>query len=617
MTTSTSSLIGQSIPEKNLNRLSLVGASKAEMQAWVASLPIMNVGESAKRIYQTLQEIIRLKTSEEVRFELLEILRPPVYTILQALAKHYLNQSVLLPERASRVAALAQSLRSHLALGYRTVVYECVDKLQTKLSMLGFGRRQTQQLAAQSLQRAITELGGLLLESSALYLPPPAGLWLDLHALFRIANTHGLAQFKVADPHYAHVKELSPGEAYIRTVILAASHTNKLRQTEIRLIYDTSEIWVNLVRIKTQADAGDLLVINTETDAPGAYITKGTTSPNSLYVDAQKLVQHLQTLATTPPGQVGRAESGLTAGLLQHLIGIWNAPTERTFARRSYQGELQVCLGLTASHYHLSGMQEFEDVINIHQVMTEEEANFFLQKHNNSPLHKEVKELDPWKITMGMVDSEPPVDLKNPQTFNSIYTENRAAPKAVNPGLYEPQATEIVNISPGGYCIRWHGEPPLTLRTGEILVLREPDDPSWNIGVIRWVKQLPTQGAEAGVEILSARAKPCGARVLMKTGDSTEYMRTLLLPEMKSLHRPATLITPNLTFRSGYRIIIRLGSEEVKAQLTTETLTTQSFSQFEFALLQSQEKSSTVASSSAAKAAEADKDEFDSLWTNL
>ncbi|RZU46708.1 hypothetical protein EV700_1089 [Fluviicoccus keumensis] len=620
MTTTTSSIIGQSIPDKNLSRLSLVGSSKTEMEAWVATLPIMNVGETAKRLYQTLQEITRLKTSEETRFELLEVLRAPVYTILQALAKHYLNQSVLLPERASRVATLAQSLRAHLAFGYKIVVYECVDKLQTKLSMLGFGRRQTQHLAAQSMQRAISELGGLLLESNTLYLPSPTGLWLDLHSLYKIANTHGLAQIKVADPHFAHVRELSPGDAYIRALILAASHTNKLRQTEIRQIYDATEVWVNLLKIKNQVATGDLLIVNSETDSPPAYITKATTSPNSFYIDAQKLVQHLQTLATTPPAQIGRAESALTSSLLQHLIGIWNAPTERTFARRSYQGELLVCLGLTATHYHLAGEQDFESVINVHQMMSEEEANFFLQDHNNSTMHKEAKEVDPWRITFGTVDDEFKVSQKVQAQFSSFYNKENRAPRDTS-NLYPPLRAEIVNISPGGYCIRWSGEPPLSLRTGEILVLREPDDTSWNIGVIRWVKQLPTQGAEAGIEILSARAKPCGARVLKKTGESTEYMRTLLLPEMKSLHRPATLITPNLTFRSGYRIIIRLGNEEVKAQLTTENLTTQSFSQFEFALLQSQETIQAAAAANTPVAARSkapsETDDFDSLWTNL
>jgi hypothetical protein len=88
------------------------------------------------------------------------------------------------------------------------------------------------------------------------------------------------------------------------------------------------------------------------------------------------------------------------------------------------------------------------------------------------------------------------------------------------------------------------------------------------------------------VSKLFQAVKPCGARVLKKTGERTEYMRTFLLPEVKSMGRPATLITPNVSFRTGYNVMLRQGQEEHKAQLTTEILTTQSFSQFTFTWLQ-------------------------------
>lgn len=599
MTTTITSHIGQSLPEKSLNQLSLVGHSKAEMQAWVNALPIMNVGETAKRLYQTLQELTRLKISEENRYELLEVLRPSVQLILQALAKHYLNQSILLPDRANRVASLAQSLRSHLATGYKIVAFDCVEKLQTKLSIIGIGRRQQQQLAAQSFQRAISELGGLLLEVHLLYLPSPTGLWLDLHALYRAAVAYGVAQTKIADVHAPFSQEMTATESYLRCIILAASHTNKLRQSEIRQIYDASELWTGMLKIKTKYSVSDLLLIDSDNDFPPTYVSKSTDVPHALYIDAQKLVQHLQVIQSTPPAQVNKGEL-LTSGLFQHLIGIWSAPTERTFARRSYEGQLLLCLGLTATHYHLADELDFESVINIRNTFTEEEANLFLRKSGDDGVQPDV-----WRYSIGTVDGLD-TDIGKPAKKSSAGQQE----------MYPPVAVAIVNISPGGYCIRWQGEPPISLRTGEILALREPDDSSWNIGVIRWVKQLPTEGAEAGIEILSARAKPCGARVLKKTGDSTEYMRTLLLPEMKSLHRPATLITPNVSFRSGYRVLIRLGNEEVKVQLTTEMLTTQSFSQFEFALLQSDKPQSIVAG----KTVPANKnspDDFDSLWTNL
>lgn len=603
MTTTISDLIGLTLPEKSLNQLSLVGHSKAEMQAWVNTLPMMNVGETTKRLYQTLQELTKLKASEDTRYELLEVLRSAVHTILNSLAKHYLNQSVLLPDRANRVAALAQSLRVHLATAYKMVAFDCVEKLNTKLSIIGIGRRQQQQLAAQSFQRAISELGGLLLETNLLYLPPPAGLWLDLHALYRSAVAYGVAQTKIPDVLAHANQELTSTEAYLRCIILAASHTNKLRQAEIRQIYVASEFWTTHLKIKTQMGMADLLLIDTDNDLPPTYVSKSADVAHALCIDAQKLVQHFQTLQSTPVNQVNKAEL-LTPSLFQHLIGIWSAPTERTFARRSSEGELLVCLGLTATHYQLADAVDFESLINIRNTFTEEEANLFLRKTGNNNMG----ETDLWRFNIGNVEG---VDA---EIAAAAKRQSKVAPQ----DLYPPQSALIVNISPGGYCVRWQGEPPISLRTGEVLALREPEDKSWNVGVIRWVKQLPTEGAEAGIEILSARAKPCGSRVLKKTGDSTEYMRTLLLPEMKSLHRPATLIAPNVSFRSGYRVLIRLGNEEVKVQLTTETLTTQSFSQFEFALLQSADKPQTILDQANAATAKSDsKDEFDSLWNNL
>ena len=95
-------------------------------------------------------------------------------------------------------------------------------------------------------------------------------------------------------------------------------------------------------------------------------------------------------------------------------------------------------------------------------------------------------------------------------------------------------------------------------------------------------------------------------------------MRTFLLPEVKSMGRPATLITPNVSFRTGYNVMLRQGQEEHKAQLTTEILTTQSFSQFTFIWLQAPvakvQNTNNVATGGEKVEA---KDDFDTLWGNL
>jgi hypothetical protein len=109
------------------------------------------------------------------------------------------------------------------------------------------------------------------------------------------------------------------------------------------------------------------------------------------------------------------------------------------------------------------------------------------------------------------------------------------------------------------------------------------------------------------------KAKPCGARVVKKTGEASEYMRTLLLPELKAIGRPATLITPALTFRSGYKLVLKLDGEEMKAHLTQQVSTTPSFSQFEFALMR---RPSDPEAPSKGDDQPADED-FDSIWASL
>lgn len=593
----------QNLPERNLNQLSLVSHSKNDMIKWVQALPVMNMGETTKQLYQTLQELTRVRMSEDTRYELLEVLRPTAHNVLHALAKHYLNQSVLLPDRANRVASLAQSLRTYLATAYKIVAYDCAEKLLTKLSIIGIGRRQQLQLAAQAFQRAISEFSGLLLETQLLYLPAPAGLWADLHSLHHVATLHGVAQNVVNDNLLQFTKETSPHDSYLRTILLASSQTNKLRQSEIKQLYNASELWTSYIKLKPKFQLTDLLLIDIEGDLPPTYVSKAADVPQAYYVDAQKFVQHLQAIQTTPSNQMHIGEQ-FNASLLQHLIGSWSAPSERTFARSSCEGQLLVCLGLTASHYHFAQEVEFEHFLSLANELSEEKNLFLHKDQSNEPA-------DVWDFTL--TNTTRFTHAIDDDSFKiSKQTKNRQT------GLYPPYAATIVNMSLGGYCVRWDCEPPISLRTGEILALRESTEKKWSIGIIRWVKQLPTLGAEAGIEIISGSALPCGARVLKKTGERTEYMRTFLLPEVKSMGRPATLITPNVSFRTGYNVMLRQGHEEHKAQLTTETLTTQSFSQFTFIWLQApvakMQNNSNVATNSEKVEA---KDDFDTLWGNL
>lgn len=595
----------QRLPAQDLSRLSLVNHQPRKLKEWVAALPMMNVGETSRQVFQTLQELTRLQVDEAERLELLEILRPTVHILCNALAKHYLNQSVMLPERATKVATLAQAMQSNLANGYKLVVLAALEKLARKREPEGL------RVASVAAHRAITELTGNLLRSTQLYLNTPPNLWLELHTLYLLSAEQQLLILPVGDELSRHAEKTTVEEAYIRALLLATCKPNKLRQSEIAQICQLSEIWAPLVRLREFSGSGELFVFDLSKDAPPTYRTqaKAGAADHVRAIVPTALVERLGDLLKMVQQGNPRAsgEAALSQALLQHLIQAWSELSERSFSRVMHDGMLDVSLGLTATHYFLAGKQDFDSMMQGIQgrFMIADEDNPFLKAKplggGARPDDRTGK--DVWAMAFGNVES-------NEQHEYKLAFQEKAQS---GPDRYDTYQCQIVNISPGGYCIEWSGDVPSSVKAGEILGLREDGNPGWSVGVIRWVKQLPGHGAQLGVEVLAPKAKPCGARVIKKTGEASEYMRTLLLPEMKTINRPATLITPALTFRSGYKLVLKLDGEEIKAQLAQQVSATQSFSQFEFTLMRRPAETETTAKTDSTP----DDEDFDSIWASL
>jgi hypothetical protein len=278
----------QRLPAQDLSRLSLVSHQPRKLKEWVDALPMMNVGETSRLVFQTLQELTRLQIEAAERLELLELLRPTVHALCNALSKHYLNQSVMLPERATKVATLAQAMQSHLATGYKLVVLSQLDKLTRKRDP------EALRLAATAAHRAITELTGNLLRSTQLYLSTPPNLWLELHTLYLLSAEQQLTQ-PVADNLGRYADKSTVEQAYIRALLLATCKPNKLRQSEIAQICQLSEVWAPLIRLREFSGSGELFVFDLSKDAPPTYRTqaKADASDHVRAIMPTALVEHL------------------------------------------------------------------------------------------------------------------------------------------------------------------------------------------------------------------------------------------------------------------------------------------------------------------------------------
>jgi hypothetical protein len=126
------------------------------------------------------------------------------------------------------------------------------------------------------------------------------------------------------------------------------------------------------------------------------------------------------------------------------------------------------------------------------------------------------------------------------------------------------------------------------------------------------VSQLKDQTTLLGVELLSPRATPFAARVQHKTGDQGELMRALLLPEIKLVGQPNTLVTPRVGFKERQKVTLMRAGEERFIQLFKKVSSTAAYSQFEFRYIQQLDE--VVARDNKSDAVS---NQYDSFWNHL
>ena len=112
------------VPTPDCQGLSFCEPSIRGVRRWLSGLPKANLGETARQLYQAIQELNRLRTTAQGRLQLLELLRPEIHMVCKALERYFVNQPIVLSEQPRKVASLCQALQNHLATGYKLISVE-------------------------------------------------------------------------------------------------------------------------------------------------------------------------------------------------------------------------------------------------------------------------------------------------------------------------------------------------------------------------------------------------------------------------------------------------------------------------------------------------------------
>ena len=173
---------------------------------------------------------------------------------------------------------------------------------------------------------------------------------------------------------------------------------------------------------------------------------------------------------------------------------------------------------------------------------------------------------------------------------------------------------EIVNVSAGGYCLRWNSDETSKAQIGELIALREREANGtyqWRVGAIRWMQYTREFGLEIGVQLLSPNV--CPATIKRKNSPSNTIDNCIMLPGINPLKLPATLLLPTQSFRLNDCLEFKALGQIMELKLSGIKEKTGSFTQFIFTKTDTEIK----LQSTDRKLSQKETDDFAEIWSSL
>jgi hypothetical protein len=540
------------------------------------------------------------------RFEALEVMRQPLHFILDALAGHYLMDSLPLAEREQMIARLRLDLMIKNIVGYKVILDQLHDQ-----SLTGYLLHKNTRSAA--LHRVLFYLGYILLHSYQLRRDAPSFVWREMHGIhhYAVANDLHTGNAKV-DPADGHEK-LSVDDLYKQNLLLAMSAPHGLLRSEVGKVYSMLKTWAPKAELHSFGDkvlADHYFLVDIQTDiAPsccGNY-PKSEEIQQGWVLAVDKLLQLLkEELAVdgdnaplhTGPGMLSR-------GLLLKLYQVWSRGVKRTSRRLSISGQVVVVCGLDGLYSLLGG-----DRLPAADAPASAEFKMDLPGDNDLDPHvpldyekdEVIEELHQSFYGNGDKDVEPVVSVDG-EGHDKIYIE----------------ACAILNQSMNGYHLRYSGAGHNLLRVGGLLGINNassgPRDKGWGFGVVRWIKTLKPQLMEFGVELLPGEFEPVMVQCRRGGSNRTDSWSGFLQHLEDDV---VNLIVSPLHIEEEDQVVLIDAGAEQRITLHDQLEMTDTFAQYSFSHM-----SVPVAETKEDSFIDSDDDgdgvaaEFDSIWESL
>jgi cyclic-di-GMP-binding protein len=601
--------IGLRVPEQLPPKGKPFYLNDKEIATWVEQLPIANVGETSRQIFQTLREFNRTLMPSKRRLLSVASFRKPLSFIATSLSKHYLGSGFPLSDKAYKIAVLNRELHSGLATAYKAAIIDLLMENQGK---------PDRKLLVQAIHHCMSYLSRAILLSVLVYDPYPKRIWRELHVLHRLATRYGVETVMVEGSLESHGKSSSIDEAYRRCVLFSLASPYKMRQKDNILVFDTLLEWSHLARLHNYDDAPEdaTIIVRQDTDlAPSHEISIADANTKYLLkLDASPLIVQLRNQFSESPQESGNlwGINALDKSLVRQLIKLWSKAQKRAFVRTKLNFELRIAVGLRSIHKLITSSDDsakpeakhdddgtwIENAFaaDTHLKISPHFSLMPMEASSHNPRRGDFEEFGP--LSRDIDDSNPAVQIWESESSKNI----------------EPitNTFKTINESAGGYCLDWSGNEIPKIQVGELIGVQTAMSANqFGVGMVRWMRRTRHESLQVGVQMIAPNAMAITAR--LESNKKGELTECLLLPEVGTSGQPTSFISPICPFKLGDALIVNDGENIREIKLTRLLEASGAISQFQFVYLDE----GAVTGADESQEGFGEDTDFDNLWSTL
>lgn len=503
---------------------------------WLDALPKLNEAQVFDAVLERLQTVNRLACEPAQRSALAEKFLGVVEYLADNLCRRceQLEFPLGTAERAQN--AQNQRLLEEMAVSYKRVLVD--------LAEVGPGDA-AHALARDAILHALQLLALRILQGYIVFQDAPAGVWGELHRLYRHAESIDVATVRVE-----HLADQSAGDVYRRVLLLALSNPFHLMQGEARTAYERLAKWALAARIRHPAEFppeapetfyAKCCFVDLEGDAAPCFgLRPGQAPPRDARILELRPVTQVvedRIRQTVLKGQNLPMRERLERDMLRRLRNAWSGRPERAAERSVQSGDVHVVGGLRAIHHALSGGAEFNperDEIALHGSAFRSASKLSLVPLEDEPWRQQDTRS---KLEQGVIKPRG-LSFDTERKEHDAWDRAERVSAAKSTQLEERLDSRLLNrqgllqqhdVSASGIGARFGDGSGLRFRVGDLVRIGADAaaQDSSGLGVVCWLRQTGPGEMAIGLNRIEGTAAPLAVRGIEGVGAGGDYHRAL------------------------------------------------------------------------------------------